>query len=636
MADVVGLIRSIVDVANAGIKLSIALYTFSETVATAPDQIKNIARDVSLMASVLEELGADLKQDDQARLYSISAVESAKDVVAECEGVFKEIDAVVARAVESASNNGLKKEGGKLALSATDRLKWPFLQPGMEVLQGNLERLKSTLVLMLNVLTYARDLRAEKKTSSEDENGYPRTLLENLLRANEETTRKYQHLLKTIGPQDKTVVLEHTQSTNSGASAPEASSADSPFTGLSKSTVSNQDVAVSSPQHIFLPHPEFESSIRGCLKHIERALLQFEQSSSVASHSQRVGVHIELEKEFSDSRHAPGRPNPWAVLSIVRKEQRSWPEQNDTPFHVESNTSDDLDMYASVAAGALESINIEDEALTVVHRVQDQHRAQAQIIDPVTVAEMRERASRGAVTLGASESKTEPLDASAAGFRNKSTRKPWYSSVWESLPSPTAAIDSIQQTVKNSGLFFGVEEESENPDTVLEFNKPRVGDAGALRRFDSTGPKLARSPTFDDILKPPSPIKGRPAPSLPATSTTQVPGLEGAGRSGTTAPLPEAAVEVESTQQEATNLPSTEDAEKDTHPPATMGEGSAAVPVSTNRTESPPAEAGPDESFKDEVESSGEDRTGKEEEAAEGEPDAIDRLLNEWTTLYTE
>jgi hypothetical protein len=31
----------------------------------------------------------------------------------------------------------------------------------MEVLRSNLERLKSTLVLMLNVLTYAKDLRAE-------------------------------------------------------------------------------------------------------------------------------------------------------------------------------------------------------------------------------------------------------------------------------------------------------------------------------------------------------------------------------------------------------------------------------------------------------------------------------------------
>lgn len=157
----IGLIGTIIGIASAGIKLSITLYTFSESISTASVEIKNIARDVSLTSSVLEELGANLKHDEQAKLYSGSAVQTAKDVVRECESVFTEINAVVAKAMESASKGKGFKKGGKLALSALDRLKWPFLQPKMEVLRSNLERLKSTLVLMLNVLTYARDLRAE-------------------------------------------------------------------------------------------------------------------------------------------------------------------------------------------------------------------------------------------------------------------------------------------------------------------------------------------------------------------------------------------------------------------------------------------------------------------------------------------
>ena len=155
-----GLIGSIVGVAGAGLKLSITLYTFSETVATASWEIKHIARDVSLTSAVLEELGSNLKQDEQAMLYSISAVKTASDVVAECEIVFTEIDAILAKTMEATMRRWPKK-GGRLTLSALDRLKWPFLQPKMELLRGNLERLKSTLVLMLNVLTYARDLRTE-------------------------------------------------------------------------------------------------------------------------------------------------------------------------------------------------------------------------------------------------------------------------------------------------------------------------------------------------------------------------------------------------------------------------------------------------------------------------------------------
>ena len=156
----VGLIGTIVGIAGAGVKLSITLYTFSETVATASWEIKNIARDVSLTAAVLEELGSNLKQDELAKLYSGSAVKTAEDVVTECKSVFMEIDGILAKTMEATSKRWPKK-GGRLTLSALDRLKWPFLQPKMELLRGNLERLKSTLVLMLNVLTYARDLRAE-------------------------------------------------------------------------------------------------------------------------------------------------------------------------------------------------------------------------------------------------------------------------------------------------------------------------------------------------------------------------------------------------------------------------------------------------------------------------------------------
>jgi len=155
----VGLIGTIIGIAGAGIKLSITLYTFSETVSTAHAEIKNVARDVSLTSAVLEELGASLRQDDHAKLYSDSALRTAKDVVKECEVVFSDINVVMGKAMDSSSKRGLKK--GKLALSALERLKWPFLQPKMEMLRSNLERLKSTLVLMLNVLTYARDLRAE-------------------------------------------------------------------------------------------------------------------------------------------------------------------------------------------------------------------------------------------------------------------------------------------------------------------------------------------------------------------------------------------------------------------------------------------------------------------------------------------
>jgi hypothetical protein len=87
----------------------------------------------------------------------------------DCEAVFKQIDGALSKSMErisGLSGNGKRKgKGGKVVLSAMEKLKWPFLQPKMQELRANLERLKSTLVLMLNVLTYARRVQTECVTS---------------------------------------------------------------------------------------------------------------------------------------------------------------------------------------------------------------------------------------------------------------------------------------------------------------------------------------------------------------------------------------------------------------------------------------------------------------------------------------
>jgi hypothetical protein len=74
----IGLIASVVGVACVGVKLSTTLYTFSETVATATDSTKSIAKDVSLTIAVLEELSSNLKHDEQVRLYSGAALKTVE------------------------------------------------------------------------------------------------------------------------------------------------------------------------------------------------------------------------------------------------------------------------------------------------------------------------------------------------------------------------------------------------------------------------------------------------------------------------------------------------------------------------------------------------------------------------------
>jgi hypothetical protein len=47
-----------------------------------------------------------------------------------------------------------KISGGKF-MKITERFRYPFLEPHIELMRHNLERLKSTLLLMLNVIIYA-------------------------------------------------------------------------------------------------------------------------------------------------------------------------------------------------------------------------------------------------------------------------------------------------------------------------------------------------------------------------------------------------------------------------------------------------------------------------------------------------
>ncbi|OCT46554.1 hypothetical protein CLCR_01855 [Cladophialophora carrionii] len=483
------LVATIVGIAGAGVKLSITLYTFAETVATASSEIKNVARDVSLTSSVLEQLGAHLEQDEDAKLYSGSAVETVKDVMTECEVVFQEIEGVLAKATDSVAKRWPRK-GGKVALSAMDRLKWPFLQPKMALLRSNLERLKSTLMLVLNVLIYARDSRVEKESSPTGRGNdlYQRTLLENLFLANQQATRKYEALLSMIESQGENALAATGQSLYQDPGS----------------------------------EPELAPSVRHSLKHIERALLQFERSAPMSYGSSRMGIQIELEKELSRSRDARAGSKPWVLVSIGRKEEVP-------PSYNESWIPSEGEMYGSIAAGALEGLTVADydERSRSRSRSRSRVRFQGQYHDPYqpyqnsqpgpsrrtdalqadvdeTMGLMHENVSRVSQRGERHDSlvgNADPLTSGPVQFRKGAARtKTWYESIVDSITSPNSAINSFQKTVKNTGLFFGVEDNKENPDTVLEYRK----NSRLASPPNSPGAGLGRSATFDELLRSPS------------------------------------------------------------------------------------------------------------------------------------
>ena len=149
-----GIAASVLQIADIGLRLSLRLYTFGETVASADKSIISISKDVSLTSNVLKELGQTLDRDQSSRICSPHGVSMADSIVKECMEIFQEMDQVLVK--KFANTKSVEKDRMVKAIQTLDRLRWPFIKSRMELLTSNLERQKTTLVLLLNVIALAK------------------------------------------------------------------------------------------------------------------------------------------------------------------------------------------------------------------------------------------------------------------------------------------------------------------------------------------------------------------------------------------------------------------------------------------------------------------------------------------------
>ena len=151
----IGLAASVIQIASTGLKLSTTLYSFAETVSTADKSITHIAKDVSLTSAILSELGSKLELDKASGIASENAIATAQEIILECSKIFKEIEVALGKSIGNEAARKANTGKYRIGKHVLERLRWPFLQPKMELLRSNLESLKSTLILMLQVLSYA-------------------------------------------------------------------------------------------------------------------------------------------------------------------------------------------------------------------------------------------------------------------------------------------------------------------------------------------------------------------------------------------------------------------------------------------------------------------------------------------------
>ena len=151
MAEILGAASGVLSVAEVGFSLASTLYKYASSVKGAENELKAIAKDVELTSKVLKQTHEQLQKDRDQKLCTVEAIDVTSDVLEGCRDAFQEVDVELKRSIKTGV-------GGKSTLSITSRLRFPLKSNKMELLRANLEKLKTTLLLMLSVLAYGRKI----------------------------------------------------------------------------------------------------------------------------------------------------------------------------------------------------------------------------------------------------------------------------------------------------------------------------------------------------------------------------------------------------------------------------------------------------------------------------------------------
>ncbi|KAJ5502882.1 hypothetical protein N7463_005756 [Penicillium fimorum] len=166
--EIIGIAASIIQVADLGTSLSVKLFSFYRRVKNANETIQLLSNEVALVSAILRELGDNLKGGKSSELCSDEAFQTLEYVLGQCRGVLRQIEKIV-DVNDPSSRSRLQQVTGKLKLV--------LLEPRLDPLKSDLDRLKSTMLLLLNVIMFAGKVRNNDIPNDQEQ----RVLIETLL-----------------------------------------------------------------------------------------------------------------------------------------------------------------------------------------------------------------------------------------------------------------------------------------------------------------------------------------------------------------------------------------------------------------------------------------------------------------------
>jgi hypothetical protein len=142
-----GAVASVVALAGAGAKLSIALFDFVSDVSGAAEEITGLAIEISQFCVVLNQVESALAKSKKCVRYSLTALAAIEQITNQCRPVLNNIEEILDK---------LKKD--RMEPNFVGRIIWLLKRPRVQILQKTLESSKLTLSCMLTTLLFGETL----------------------------------------------------------------------------------------------------------------------------------------------------------------------------------------------------------------------------------------------------------------------------------------------------------------------------------------------------------------------------------------------------------------------------------------------------------------------------------------------
>jgi hypothetical protein len=147
----IGAIATVIGIAAAGAKLSIALFDFASTLGSASTEITAIGTEISQFCVVVKQIESTLRKARTTVRYSLTALAAIEQITGQCQPVFDKFEEIL---------EDLKK--GKAEPNFLGRLKWTLKRSKVQILQKTLEASKLTLSCMLTTLLFAENVSSRR------------------------------------------------------------------------------------------------------------------------------------------------------------------------------------------------------------------------------------------------------------------------------------------------------------------------------------------------------------------------------------------------------------------------------------------------------------------------------------------